>query len=57
MTNLSGQFDGVQCGIDINSSTTNVEVNGRIDEGRIEVGPWSRESIAHADPQRSGWCC
>jgi Ras-related protein Rab-21 len=54
MTNLSGQtFDGVHMAIDI-SSHPNLEANG---EGRVEMGPWSRDAIALADPQRSGWCC
>jgi hypothetical protein len=51
MTNLSGE--GVHMAIDI-SSFPNVEAN---DEGRVEIGPWSRDNIAHADPQKSGWCC
>lgn len=56
MTNLSGQlfdFDGVHMAIDI-SSNPNLEANG---EGRVELGPWSRDAIAHADPQPGGWCC
>jgi len=50
MTNLS---EGVHMAIDI-SSHSNIEANG---EGRVELGPWARDAIAHADPQRSGWCC
>lgn len=54
MNNLNGQYyDGVHMAIDI-SSHPNLEANG---EGRVELGPWSRDAIAHADPQRSGWCC
>lgn len=54
MTNLSGTYDGVHMAIDISQS--NAETNG--EEGRVEIGgPWSRDAIAHADPQRSGWCC
>ena len=54
MTNLSSQYyDGLHMAIDI-SGNSNVETNG---EGIIEVGPWSRDAIAHADVQRSGWCC
>lgn len=52
-TNLSETYDGVHMAIDI--SHPNVETNG---EGRVEIGgPWSRDAIAHADIQRSGWCC
>lgn len=55
MTNLSGTYDGVHMAIDI-SQTNGIEANG--EEGRVEIGgAWSREAIAHADPQRSGWCC
>jgi len=50
-TNLSGMHDGVHMAISIDP---NVEANG---EGRIEEGPWARDAISHADPQRSGWCC
>lgn len=53
MTNLSGNFDGVHMAIDI-SAHPNLEANG---EGRVELGRWSRDAIAHADIQRSGWCC
>lgn len=53
MTNLSESYDGVHMAIDI--SQANIEANA---EGRVEIGgPWSRDAIAHADIQRSGWCC
>jgi Ras-related protein Rab-21 len=31
----------------------NAEANGI---GRVEVGPWSRDHVAHGEPQRN-WCC
>lgn len=46
-------YDGVHMAIDI-SSQAMVEANG---VGRIEIGPWSRENVAHGYPQKSGWCC
>ncbi|XP_070499874.1 uncharacterized protein RabX1 [Chironomus tepperi] len=53
MSNLSGiqYYDGVHMAIDISQS---VEAN---DVGRIEVGPWERDAVAHGYPQKSGWCC
>lgn len=45
-------FDGVHMAIDLSDS---VEANGI---GRIEIGPWEREAVAHASAvQRGGWCC
>lgn len=46
-------YDGVHLAIDISSSQA-IEANG---VGRIEIGPWQRESVAHGYPQKSGWCC
>lgn len=45
--------DGVRVAIDI-SSQTPVEADG---VGRIEIGPWEREAVAHGYPQQGGWCC
>lgn len=43
--------DGVRVAIDISSQ---MEANG---VGRVEIGPWEREAVAHGYPQQGGWCC
>ena len=50
--NQVGLHDGVHMAISIDNSS--IEANG---EGRIEHPPWSIDNIAHADAQKSGWCC
>lgn len=50
--NLNQDNDGVHMAISIDNSS--IEANG---EGRIEHPPWSIDNIAHADAQKSGWCC
>lgn len=50
--NQEGLHDGVHMAISIDNSS--IEANG---EGRIEHPPWSIDNIAHADAQKSGWCC
>lgn len=49
-TNLSGLQEGLHMAISIDP---NAEANG---EGRVEGGPWSRDHVAHGEPQRN-WCC